>query len=94
MRGILTEACRVADVVAELDEAANEAPLTARSSQKAAPSGRFQLPCLACRSAEKCFGFLGDPAVDRQPKRPLISLLGLFRRHHNGDVHAEWLTTN
>ena len=30
---VLTQACRVADVVAELDEAADEAPLTVRGSQ-------------------------------------------------------------
>jgi hypothetical protein len=52
---LLAQACRVADVVAELDEAADQAPLTtkgswanrssARSSRRPGCSGAYSLNC-------------------------------------------------
>jgi hypothetical protein len=62
---VLTQACRVADIVAELDEAADEGPLTVRGSQgqpvisPLISEARFQRALLA-----QLLGRLGLPDND------------------------------
>ena len=68
---VLTQACRVADIIAELDEHAAEAPLTVRGSQgqpviqPTLAEARFQRALLA-----QFLGRLGFPDNDERTRRP------------------------
>ena len=68
---VLTQACRVADIIAELDEHAAEAPLTVKGSQgqpviqPTLAEARFQRALLA-----QLLGRLGLPDNDEDETRP------------------------
>ena len=62
---ILTQACRVADVVAELDEAADEAPLTVKGSMGQQVISPFIAEARAQRALlAQLLGRLGLPDTD------------------------------
>ncbi len=83
---ILTQACRVADIVAELDEAADEAPLTVKGSmgqQVISPfiaEARVQRGLLA-----QLLGKLGLPDTDEEAEAKAEKLSRTRRRAARGN---------
>jgi hypothetical protein len=73
---ILTQACRVADVVAELDEAANEAPLTVKGSM----GQQFISP------------FIAEARAQRALLAQLLARLGLPDTEEEAQAKAENLS--
>jgi hypothetical protein len=62
---LLTQACRVADIIAELDDAADEAPLTVRGSQGQPVIGPFIAEARVQRALQaELLGRLGLPDND------------------------------
>jgi hypothetical protein len=90
---ILAQACRVADIAAELDEAADQAPLTVRGSQNQPvinpliAEARFQRGLLA-----QLIGRLGLPDTEEEQAEQAESLsrkradAGRQRRNHPREV--------
>ena len=71
-RHLLTQACRVADIIAELDDAADEAPLTVRGSQ-----GQ---PVIS--------PFIAEARVQRALQAQLLGRLGLPDNDEDADEAA------
>jgi len=62
---LLTQACRVADIIAELDDAADEAPLTVRGSQGQPVTSPFIAEARVQRALQaQLLGRLGLPDND------------------------------
>jgi len=62
---LLTQACRVADIIAELDDAADEAPLTVRGSQGQPVTSPFIAEARVQRAVQaQLMGRLGLPDND------------------------------
>jgi hypothetical protein len=82
---ILTQACRVADVVAELDEAAEEAPLTVKGSMGQQVISPFIAEARAQRALlAQLLGRLGLPDTDEESQVKAERLSRTRRRSANG----------
>jgi hypothetical protein len=78
---ILTQACRVADIVAELDEAADEAPLTVKGSMGQVVISPFIAEARAQRALlAQLIGRLGLPDTD-EVQAEQAAKLSRTRRH-------------
>jgi hypothetical protein len=72
---ILTQACRVADIVAELDEAAAEAPLTVKGSMGQAVISPFIAEARAQRALlAQLVGRLGLPDTEEEQEEKAAKL--------------------
>jgi hypothetical protein len=78
---ILTQACRVADIVAELDDAADEAPLTVKGSMGQSVISPFIAEARAQRALlAQLIGRLGLPDTD-EAQAEKAEKLTRTRRH-------------
>jgi hypothetical protein len=82
---ILTQACRVTDIVAELDEAADEAPLTVKGSMGQSVISPFIAEARAQRALlAQLLGRLGLPDTDDESQAKSKQLSRTRRRSAKG----------
>jgi hypothetical protein len=82
---ILTQACRVEDVLAELDEAAHEAPLTVKGSMGQQVISPFIAEARAQRALQaQLLGRLDLPDTDEESEAKAERLSRTRRRSANG----------
>lgn len=82
---ILTQACRVADIVAELDEAAEEAPLTVRGSMGQPVISPFIAEARVQRALlAQLLGKLGLPDTEEEAEAKAAKLSRTRRRAAKG----------